>query len=62
MSRIPHQGQVAGAVIRRRSSGWQVMVYGGRDPLTDRKTWISRQVNGSRREAAPDDQGRRWAP
>ncbi|HKE99038.1 MAG TPA: tyrosine-type recombinase/integrase, partial [Actinomycetes bacterium] len=38
-------------MIRRRNNGWQVMVYGGRDPLTGRKKWISRQVNASRREA-----------
>src|SRR4030095_10682786 len=44
-------GRGAGAVIRRRSNGWQVMVYAGRDPITDRKKWLSQQVNAGRREA-----------
>jgi integrase len=38
-------------VIRRRSKGWQVMVYAGRDPLTGQRKWVIRQVNGNRREA-----------
>jgi integrase len=33
-------------VIRKRGSGLQVQVYAGRDPLTGRKRWISRQVPG----------------
>jgi integrase len=33
-------------VIRKRGSGLQVQVYAGRDPLTGRKRWGSRQVPG----------------
>jgi integrase len=33
-------------VIRKRGSGLQVQVYAGRDPLTGRKRWVSRQVQG----------------
>ncbi len=33
-------------MIRKRGSGLQVQVYAGRDPLTGRKRWISRQVPG----------------
>jgi len=33
-------------VIRKRGSGLQVQVYAGRDPLTGRKRWVSRQVPG----------------
>jgi integrase len=42
-------------VIRKRRNGLQVQVYAGRDPLTGRKRWVSRQVPGqtkrSHREA-----------
>ena len=38
-------------MIRSRRDGWQVQVYAGRDPLTGRKKWVSRQVNGSHRQA-----------
>jgi hypothetical protein len=34
------------AVIRKRRNGLQVQVYAGRDPLTGRKQWVSRQVPG----------------
>jgi integrase len=37
--------------IRRRRDGFQVLVYAGLDPITGRQRYISRQVNGSRREA-----------
>jgi hypothetical protein len=34
-------------VIRQRGKSTQVMVYAGRDPLTGRKRWVSRQVAGT---------------
>jgi hypothetical protein len=37
--------------IRERRGGFQVMVYVGLDPITGRQRYVSRQVNGSRREA-----------
>jgi hypothetical protein len=37
--------------IRARTNGWQVIVYAGRDPLTGRQRQITRQVNGSYRQA-----------
>jgi len=37
--------------IRRRRDGWQVIVYAGLDPLTGRQRQLTRQVNGSRRQA-----------
>ena len=37
--------------IRKRRSGWQVIVYAGLDPLTGKQRQITRQVNGSRRQA-----------
>ena len=37
--------------IRARTKGWQVIVYAGRDPLTGRQRQITRQVNGSYRQA-----------
>jgi integrase len=41
------------AVIRQRKDrdGLQVQVYAGRDPLTGRKRWVSRQVPGKGRTA-----------
>ena len=33
-------------MIRKRRNGLQVQVYAGRDPLTGRKRWVSRQVPG----------------
>jgi integrase len=43
----------ASAVIRQRKDrdGLQVQVYAGRDPLTGRKRWVSRQVQGKGRSA-----------
>jgi hypothetical protein len=38
-------------VIRKRRDGLQVQVYAGRDPLTGRKRWVSRQVPGKGRAA-----------
>jgi len=40
-------------MIRQRKDrdGLQVQVYAGRDPLTGRKRWVSRQVSGSGRAA-----------
>jgi hypothetical protein len=40
-----------GGVIRKRGSGLQVQVYAGRDPLTGRKRWVSRQVPGQTKAA-----------
>jgi integrase len=37
--------------IRKRRDGWQVIVYAGRDPLTGRQRQLTRQVNGSYRQA-----------
>jgi integrase len=37
--------------IRKRRDGWQVIVYAGLDPLTGRQRQLTRQVNGSRRQA-----------
>jgi integrase len=37
--------------IRKRRGGWQIIVYAGLDPLTGKQRQITRQVNGSRREA-----------
>ena len=42
----------AGAgVIRKRRGGLQVQVFAGRDPLTGRKRWVSRQVPGQTKAA-----------
>jgi integrase len=38
-------------MIRKRGSGLQVQVYAGRDPLTGRKRWVSRQVQGQTKAA-----------
>ena len=38
-------------MIRPRRSGLQVQVYAGRDPLTGRKRWVSRQIPGQTRES-----------
>jgi hypothetical protein len=50
-------GSLAGVVrvIRQRSNGWQVLVYAGLDPLTGRQRYISRQVNGSYRQAQKEE-------
>ncbi len=37
--------------IRKRTKGWQVIVYAGLDPLTGKQQQITRQVNGSYRQA-----------
>ena len=37
--------------IRKRRGGWQVIVYAGLDPLTGKQRQLTRQVNGSRRQA-----------
>ena len=37
--------------IRERRGGWQVIVYAGLDPLTGKQRQITRQVNGSHRQA-----------
>jgi integrase len=43
---------VAGAsVIRKRRKGLQVQVFAGRGPLTGRKRWLSRQVDGQTKAA-----------
>lgn len=36
-------------MIRKRGTGLQIQVYAGRDPLTGRKKWVSRQVSGQTR-------------
>jgi hypothetical protein len=42
----------AGAgVIRKRGGSLQVQVFAGRDPLTGRKRWLSRQVDGQTKAA-----------
>jgi hypothetical protein len=38
-------------VIYRRGHSIRVMVYAGRDPLTGKKKWVSRQVRGTGRAA-----------
>jgi integrase len=38
-------------VIRKRRKGLQVQVFAGRDPLTGRKRWLSRQVDGQTKAA-----------
>jgi integrase len=37
--------------IRKRRGGWQIIVYAGLDPLTGKQRQITRQVNGSYRQA-----------
>jgi hypothetical protein len=37
--------------IRKRRDGWQVIVYAGLDPLTGKQRQLTRQVNGSYRQA-----------
>jgi integrase len=37
--------------IRKRRGGWQVIVYAGLDPLTGKQRQLTRQVNGSYRQA-----------
>jgi integrase len=37
--------------IRNRRGGWQVIVYAGLDPLTGKQRQLTRQVNGSYRQA-----------
>jgi integrase len=37
--------------IRARTHGWQVIVYAGLDPLTGKQRQLTRQVNGSYRQA-----------
>jgi hypothetical protein len=38
-------------VIRKRGSGLRVQVDAGRDPLTGRKRWVSRQGPGQTKAA-----------
>ena len=38
-------------MIYRRGQSMRVMVYAGRDPLTGKKKWVSRQVRGTGRAA-----------
>jgi hypothetical protein len=38
-------------VIRKRGGSLQVQVFAGRDPLTGRKRWLSRQVRGQTKTA-----------
>jgi integrase len=38
-------------VIRKRGGSLQVQVFAGRDPLTGRKRWLSRQVRGHTKES-----------
>jgi hypothetical protein len=40
-----------GRVIRKRGGSLQVQVFAGRDPLTARKRWLSRQVRGQTKAA-----------
>ena len=41
-------------MIRKRRNGLQVQVYAGRDPLTGRKRWVSRQVPGQTKRSYRD--------
>jgi hypothetical protein len=38
-------------VIRKRRKGLQVQAFAGHDPLTGRKRWLSRQVDGQTKAA-----------
>ncbi|HEX6675075.1 MAG TPA: hypothetical protein VF486_08620 [Actinomycetes bacterium] len=38
-------------MIRKRGGSLQVQVFAGRDPLTGRKRWLSRQVRGHTKES-----------
>ena len=38
-------------MIRKRGGSLQVQVFAGRDPLTGRKRWLSRQVRGQTKAA-----------
>ncbi len=42
-------------MIRQRRAGWQVLVYAGIDPVTGRQRYITRQVNGGKREAEREE-------
>jgi integrase len=44
-------GAAGARVIRKRRDGLQVQVFAGRDPLTGRKRWLSRQVPGQTKAA-----------
>lgn len=44
-------------MIRKRRNGLQVQVYAGRDPLTGRKRWVSRQVLTPVQHTLPTDRG-----
>jgi integrase len=51
---LAQKGLTAGtgaSVIRKRREGLQVQVFAGRDPLTGRKRWVSRQVPGQTKAA-----------
>jgi integrase len=41
--------------IRARRGGWQVIVYAGLDPLTGKQRQITRQVNGSYKQAEKEE-------
>jgi integrase len=49
-------------VIRKRGTGLQVQVYAGRDPLTGRKRWVSRQVPGQTKASMREPSRSRPAP
>jgi integrase len=37
--------------IQRRRAGWKIQVYAGVDPITGRRRFLTKQINGSRAEA-----------
>jgi hypothetical protein len=45
--------------IRKRRDGWQVIIHAGLDPLRGRQRQLTRQVNGSRRQAEKVEAGLR---
>ncbi len=42
---------MSGTVRQRGPNSWELRVYGGTDPLTGRRRWVSKTVRGSRTQA-----------
>lgn len=42
---------MAGSMRERKRGVWELRVYAGRDPLTDKHVYVSRTVHGSKRQA-----------
>jgi len=51
LPRMDRPRRHGGSVIRKRGSGLRVQVDAGRDPLTGRKRWVSRQGPGQTKAA-----------